>query len=215
MNLASLKNLIYHKANVSPDDDDQVAIVATVIAEVLDDVSRRFPWSFLKKQSTSITFSAGDYQKELPADFLQLIHFELKDSGNKLHPVHSVNQRIFGEELPNLGATGGPYRFWYYYDGSRKPYIECRPKLDGDYTANIWYKEKLSTSSMSVIPNGLVVAYGCLAMLAPTDEMDAYDGRFERGILKMWANDMPDLSAEIRMGVDQRIEAYNRFTAGI
>lgn len=215
MNKAGLQNLIYHKAKISPSATTETDIVDTVIAEVLLVFCKERPWTFLKKKSTSITLSAGDYQKELPDDFLHLVSVEVVDSDNVVYPSYSTKPKSFGEDNPDLDDTGRPKKHWHYRDSNRKSHLEMRPKSDGSYTLHIWYLEKLNVDDINVIPNALVLFWGCMAVLGSPDEMRMYKNLYNEGIFEMWASDNPDLENQPEQEMDPQTETFNEYMATI
>lgn len=216
MGLNELKNLIYHKAKISPVKTAETNIADSVIAEVIDDFCKRFPWTFLSViDDDSISLSAGDYQKALPRDFLHLKGVRLKDSDNVIHKVFSEEEFGAYEHSSDLDDTGQPYLRWVYYDNERKPYLQFHPKSDVAYTVLLRYLQKLNPDDVGRIPSGLVIFFGCMQVLAPPAEMGKYETLYENGILRAWASDRPDTEEDLDWGTDPMTEAYNAFTAGI
>jgi len=216
MTLDQLKNLIYHKAKISSAETSEVNIVTSVIAEVINDVCKRYFWSFLEeKDDSSITLSAGEYQKELPSDFLHLKGVVLKDADNITYPVFSEKELEVYRGKPDLDDTGRPYLRWVYWDSANKYYLQFHPKSDGSYTVLLRYLQKLNEDEIGRIPNGLVIFFGCMRVLASPDEMAKYDTMYENGILRMWDSDDSDLEAEPELGLDEAIKQFNQYMAGI
>lgn len=217
MGLDELKALIYHKAGISSSETAEVNMVASVITEVILDFSKRFPWSFLEEQDDStISLSAGDYQKALPADFLHLVSVTLKDTDNITYPVFSKQELAVYKGSPDLDDTSRPYLRWPYRDSSNNPYLQFHPKSDGSYTVLLRYLQKLASAGIARIPNGLVICSGCMATLASTkEERKGYKDDFEDGIVRMWMSDNIDLEAEPEQELDRAILNYNKFTAGL
>jgi len=216
MGINELKALIYHRAGISPNKTTETNIVASVITEVILDFCKRFPWSFLEEQNDDgITLSVGDYQKALPSDFLHLVRVRLKDSDNIIHKVFSEEEFKAYERSTDLDDTSRPYLRWVYYDSSRDPYLQFHPKSDGSYTVLLRYLQKLGADDIARIPNGLVIFFGCMEILAAPEEMAIYGKRYEDKIIQMWMSDNIDLEAETERELDPAILNYNRFTAGL
>jgi hypothetical protein len=214
MDLTSLKNLIYHKAKIDSAITADVNMVISVIDAVVSDFSRRYPWSFLKKRDATKSLASGEYQLELPTDFVSLISTELVDSGNIVYPVHSFKERAYAEGNPDLTETGRPYLAWIYYS-SGKWYLEFRPKSDGAYTVRLSYKATLSSDDLTFVPNGLVIFWGCMSAFAPPDEMALYKKMYENGILSMWGSDRVDMGEEPQLYPDEAVTAFNKYMESI
>lgn len=216
MGLNELKNLIYYKAKISPVKTTEVNIVDSVIAGVIDDFCRRFPWTFLGVvDDDSISLSAGDYQKALPRDFLHLRAVRLKDSDNVIYKVFSEEEFKAYERSSDLDDTGRPYLRWVYQDSERKFYLQFHPKSNAAFTVLLRYLQKLKPDEVGRIPNGLVIFFGCMQILAPPKEMGTYRTLYENGILQEWVSDRPDREEELQWGLDPVTKAYNEFTAGL
>lgn len=214
MGATQLENLLYHKLGISPSETAETNIIKSVIGEVVQDITRRFPWSFLEMKNTSKTLNAGDYQKALPPDFLHLISACLISADNVTYRLHPKKPAEFDAMQTDLDDTNRPYLRWVYYDDAGDPHIEVRPKSDVTYTLQVRYKKNL-TSSYTVIPNLLVIFYGVMAIMAPADQMGYYKRLYESGLLEMWASDRPDLEDEPVWKINRQTEEFNIYMDGL
>jgi len=216
MEKTKLQKLIYYKLNISPNQESETDIVASVIGEIMKEISKRYPWSFLAKKNTGLTLTSGQYQKDLPRDLAHVISVALIDSDNLVYPVHTIKPTEFDRDgIPDLDDTDRPYKGWVYWDDDRNPCYEFRPKSDGSYTVQLRYRQTLGFDDVEAIPNGLVIFRGVMAELAPPDQMNAYEGRYERGIQQMWIDDVPDLGEETNQQVDEATKTFNEFMGNL
>ena len=217
MDATALNNLIRYKIPESASEEDITNIIESVRNDVVADICKRRPWSFLERKSTGVTLSSGDYQKALPQDFIRMIGVRIYGtSDNVVKPIPSWKPMEYEEAEPDLDDTDKPWRYWIYYDTDTAEYkIELRPKSDGNYTLLLRYQVSLNGSEVNRLPNGLVAFYGIMAVMAKPDEMKYYKTLYEAGIHEMWANDMPDLGDESVFKVDKAVEIYNRYMDSI
>jgi len=216
MEKTKLQKLIYYKLNISPNQESETDIVASVIGEIMKDVSKRYPWSFLAKKSTSLSLTSGDYQIDLPRDLSHLISVALLDSDNIVYPVHSTKPTEFDRDgTPDLDDTDRPYKCWIYWDDDRNPCLEFRPKSDGSYTIQLRYRQTLGFDDVEAIPNGLIIFWGVMAVLATHEELGSYHTLYERGIQEMWIDDVPDLGEETNQQVDEATKTFNEFMGNL
>lgn len=216
MEKTKLQKLIYHKLVMSPNNESETAIVDSVIGEVMKDISKKYPWSFLAKKKTSLSLTSGDYQIDLPRGLSHVISIALLDSDNLVYPVHSIKPTEFDRDnIPDLDDTDRPYMGWVYWDDNGNPCYEFRPKSDGSYTVQLRYRKMLGFGDVEAVPNGLVVFWGVMAVMATHEEVASYHTLYERGIQQMWIDDVPDLSEESNQKIDPATETFNDFMGTI
>lgn len=217
MNTDRLDKLVAWKASLSLTNKVQKDIITSVRPEVLLDISKRYPWSFLERKSEDITLSAGDTEKELPPDFVRIIGVALIDSSSVVHKVHSAKSLTWEEGQPDQTHTDIPYRYWLEWNTTTgKPWIVLKPKSDGSYTLRVRYQKKLLADQVSLIPDGLVPFYGMMLILEKNvEQITLYKNLYEGGIVKMWASDMPDLNDAPDLKPDKAIEIFNIYMGGL
>ena len=217
MNTDRLDKLVAWKAGLSLTTKRDKDIITSVRPEVLLDISKRYPWSFLERKSESISLSAGDTLKKLPPDFLRVIGVALIDSGDVVYPVHSQKSATWEEGRPDQTHTDRPYLYWIEWNvTTRKPGIVLKPKSDGSYTLRIRYQKKILADQVSLIPDGLVPFYGMMLILEKSvEQITIYKNLYETGIEKMWASDMPDLNDTPDLKPDRAIENFNIYMDGL
>lgn len=211
MNTDRLDKLVAWKTGLSLTNKTQKNIVTSVRPEVLLDISKRYPWSFLERKSEDITLSANDTEKELPFDFLRIIGVALKDSNNVITPVHSTKSLTWEAETPDEDDTDTPYRYWLEWNATTgRPLIVLKPKSDSVYTLRVRYQKKILADQVSLIPDGLVPFYGIMSILEKNvEQITIYKDLYESGINKMWTSDMPDLNDAPDLKPDRSIEIFN------
>jgi len=217
LNTDRLDKLVAWKAGLSLNNKIQKDVITSVRPEVLLDISKRYPWSFLERKSELITLSAGDTLKELPPDFLRIIGVALIDSDDVVYPVHSEKSSTWEEGQPDQTNTDRPYLYWLEWNtATGKPWIVLKPKSDGSYTLRVRYQKKLMKDQVALIPDGLVPFYGIMLILEKNvEQMTIYKNLYEGGINKMWASDMPDLNDAPDLKPDRAIENFNIYMDGL
>lgn len=217
MNTDRLDKLVAWKAGLSLTTKRNKDIITSVRPEVLLDISKRYPWSFLERKSELITLSADDTIKELPPDFLRIIGVALIDSDDVVHPVYSAKPLTWEEEHPDQTHTDSPYRYWLEWNTTTgRPWIVLKPKSDGSYTLRIRYQKKILADQVSLIPDGLVPFYGMMLILEKNvEQITIYKNLYEGGIKKMWASDMPDLNDTPDLKPGRAIENFNIYMDGL
>lgn len=213
MNTDRLDKLVAWKAGLSLTNKVQKDIITSVRPEVLLDISKRYPWSFLERKSESISLSADDTEKKLPPDFLRIIGVALIDSDDVVYPVHSQKSSTWEEGQPDQTHTDRPYLYWLeWHTTTGRPQIVLKPKSDGSYTLRIRFQKKLLADQVSLIPDGLVPFYGMMLILEKNvEQITIYKNLYEGGISKMWKSDMPDLNDAPDLKPDRAIENFNQY----
>jgi hypothetical protein len=214
LDTTSLDKLVAWKASLDISDDDTADRIQSVRTEILLDISKRYPWSFLERKSESITLSSGDYHKELPPDFLRIIGVGIfSTTDNVVYPVHSERAGNWEEGNPDEDDTDQPYFYWLeWHSITGKPWIALRPKSDSSLTLRIRYQKKLLADQVPFIPNGLVPFFGMMSVLiSDADKMNLYKSLYEAGIEQMWISDMPDLNDAPDLKPDRAIEIFNEY----
>jgi len=216
LNTDRLDKLVAWKAAKSLDNTEDKDIIECVRAEILLDISKRYPWSFLERKSESISISAGDTEKNLPYDFVRIIGVALIDSDNVVYPVHSEKPATYEEEQPDEDDTDRPHLCWIEWDATTgKPKIVLKSKSDGSYTLRLRYQKKILEDQVSLIPDGLAAFYGMMMIVGAEDQMVTYKNMYEAAIGQMWASDMPDLNDMSDLKPDKALEIFNQYMGGL
>lgn len=219
MDTNNLDQLVAWKVGMSLDNADQAKKIEVVRAAILEDISERYPWSFLERKTETISLSSGDREKTLPKDFQRLISVALIDSDNVVYPIHPAQPSEVEEENPDLDDTDRPYRRWLEWDSvTQRPQVVLDPKCDASYTLRLRYQKKLMPNQVLLVPNGLIAFWGMVVVLTKVEKSDVikkYSDLYEFGIQRMWASDMPDLNYAGDQKVALSIERFNQDMDGI